>query len=55
VAPPAAPIAVGQTSAEVNAAYGAPKVLFKSATKEIDSYPGGVKVTFKNGKVTDVE
>ena len=55
VAPPPAPIAVGQTSAEVNAAYGTPKVVFKSATKEIDSYPGGVKVTFKNGKVTDVE
>jgi hypothetical protein len=54
-APPAAPIAVGQTAAQVNAAYGTPKVLFKSATKEVDSYPGGVKVTFKNGKVSDVE
>jgi len=54
--PPAPdPIQVGQTKAAVSAAYGEPtKVIFKSATKEIDAYPG-MKVTFVHDKVTDVE
>ena len=53
--PPPDPIQVGETKAAVKAAYGDPiKVLFKSATKEIDAYPG-IKVTFVHDKVTDVE
>jgi hypothetical protein len=53
--PPPDPIQIGQTKAAVSAAYGEPtKVIFKSATKEIDAYPG-LKVTFVHDKVTDVE
>ena len=59
-APPAAPsaapveIAVGQTIEQVTASMGQPKQIVKVGTKQIYVYPD-LKVTFVNGKVTDVQ
>lgn len=54
--PPAPPqtIALGQTKDQVVAAFGQPQRVAKVGVKEIDSYPD-LKVTFTNGKVTDVQ
>ena len=55
-APPAAPkeISLGQTKDLVTANFGAPTRVVKVGTKEIDYY-ADMKVTFVNGKVTDVQ
>jgi hypothetical protein len=55
-APPAAPktISLGQTHDVVAATFGAPTKVVKAGAKEIDYYPD-MKVTFVNGKVTDVQ
>jgi hypothetical protein len=47
-------ISLGQTKDEVTASFGPPQKIVKLASKEIDSYPD-MKVTFVNGKVTDVQ
>ncbi len=47
-------ISEGQTVAEVTAALGAPKSVVKLGTKEIYVYQD-MKVTFKGGKVSDVQ
>jgi hypothetical protein len=54
---PAAPpktISLGQTKNQVAAIFGQPTKIVKLGTKEIDYYPD-MKVTFTNGKVTDVQ
>ena len=53
-APPPATIAIGQTKAQVTAAFGQPTKTTKVGTKEVYTYPD-MKVTFTNGKVSDVE
>ena len=55
-APPAAPkaISLGQSKDEVVANLGQPEAIAKVGTKEIYTYPD-LKVTFVNGKVTDVQ
>ncbi len=55
-APPPAPktIAVGQTKDQVVAIFGQPTKVVQLKAKEIDVYPD-MKVTFVNGKVTDVQ
>ena len=50
-----ASIEVGQSLAEVKAALGAPTRVANVGTKVIYYYSGGMKVTFKSGKVSDVE
>jgi len=54
--PPAAPktIALGQTKDEVAAILGQPNKVANLGAKEIDYY-SDMKVTFTNGKVTDVQ
>jgi hypothetical protein len=54
--PPAPPktITVGQTKDQVVAIFGQPQKVATVGSKEIDSYPD-MKVTFVNGKVTDVD
>jgi len=54
--PPAAPktISLGQTKDMVVANFGQPGKIAKVGTKEIYYYPD-IKVTFVNGKVTDVQ
>jgi hypothetical protein len=54
--PPAPPktITLGQTKDQVVAAFGQPQKVATVGPKEIDYYPD-MKVTFVNGKVTDVE
>jgi len=54
---PAAPpptIALGQTKDQVQASFGQPTKVVKLGTKEIE-YFKDMKVTFVNGKVTDVQ
>jgi hypothetical protein len=51
---PPATIEVGQTPDQVTAILGQPQRIAKVAGKEIYFYKG-LKVTFKNGKVSDVE
>ncbi len=55
-APPAAPktIALKQTKDQVVAVFGQPTKVVNLGAKEIDYYPD-MKVTFVNGKVTDVQ
>jgi hypothetical protein len=55
-APPAAPVEVkiGQTTDEVKAALGAPLQIFNLGPKVVYKYKS-LKVTFVNGKVSDVE
>ena len=53
-APPPPTIAIGQTKAQVTAAFGQPTKTAKVGTKEVYTYPD-MKVTFTNGKVSDVE
>jgi hypothetical protein len=55
-APPAPPVEVkiGQTPDQVTAALGQPVQIFNLGTKVIYKYKS-LKVTFVNGKVTDVE
>jgi hypothetical protein len=46
---------MGETKAAVIADFGQPKTIAKaSATKEIYVYPD-FKITFTNGKVTDIQ
>jgi hypothetical protein len=54
--PPPAPktISLGQTKDVVTANFGPPQKIVKLGAKEIDTYPD-MKVTFVNGKVTDVQ
>ncbi|HZD48260.1 MAG TPA: hypothetical protein VE178_05880, partial [Silvibacterium sp.] len=54
--PPPAPkkIALGQTKDQVVAIFGQPQKVASLGQKEIDYYPD-MKVTFVNGKVTDVQ
>ena len=52
-APPAA-IAIGETKDQVSAAFGQPQKDAKVGQKEICVYQGK-KVTFTNGKVSNVE
>jgi len=52
--PPAKTIALGQTKDQVVATFGQPKKAATVGTKEIYYYQD-MKVTFVNGKVTDVE
>jgi hypothetical protein len=53
--PPAAvEVKIGQTTDQVNAALGQPLQIFNLGAKVIYKYKG-LKVTFINGKVTDVE
>jgi hypothetical protein len=61
VAPPTPPeaaptvnIALGQTVDQVVAAMGQPKSVVDLGTKKIYVYPD-MKITFKAGKVTDVQ
>jgi hypothetical protein len=59
--PPDAPVAppvelkIGQTKDEVVANFGQPEKIVKVGTKEIYYYKDLGKVTFVNGKVTDVQ
>ena len=53
-APPPPTIAIGQTKAQVTAAFGKPAKTAKVGTKEVYTYPD-MKVTFTNGKVSDVD
>lgn len=55
-APPPAPktISLGQTKAQVVAAFGPPQKVVQLGEKEIDYYPD-MKVTFLNGQVADVQ
>ncbi len=53
VAPPPT-ISLGQTKAQVQASFGPPDRVVKLAAKEIE-YFKDMKVTFVNGKVTDVQ
>lgn len=52
-APPRS-IALGQTKDQVIASLGQPQKIVQLGAKEIDYYPG-IKVTFVNGKVADVQ
>jgi hypothetical protein len=54
---PAAPVQVdlGQTIDQVQAALGAPARVANLGPKVIYYYSGGMKVTFKDGKVSDVQ
>ena len=52
--PPPKTVALGQTKDQVVATFGQPQKVVTVGTKEIDYYPD-MKVTFVNGKVTDVE
>jgi hypothetical protein len=54
VAPPAE-LKIGQTKDEVVANFGQPEKIVKLGTKEIYYYKELGKVTFVNGKVTDVQ
>jgi len=56
-AAPAAPVSVdlGQTIDQVQAALGAPARVANLGPKVIYYYSGGMKVTFKDGKVSDVQ
>jgi hypothetical protein len=54
VAPPAE-LKIGQTKDEVVANFGQPEKIVKLGTKEIYYYKDLGKVTFVNGKVTDVQ
>jgi hypothetical protein len=60
IAPPAAPpaepanISVGQTIDQVTAALGNPKSIVNLGAKKIYVYPD-MKITFKDGKVSDVQ
>jgi hypothetical protein len=59
IAPPPPPadtptIAIGQTKAQVTAAFGQPVKTAKLGAKEIFYYKD-MKVTFTNGKVSNVE
>lgn len=47
-------IALGQTKDQVLATFGQPQKIVSLGSKEIDYYPD-MKVTFVNGKVTDVD
>jgi ATP:corrinoid adenosyltransferase len=47
-------IAIGQTKAQVTAAFGQPARMAKVGVKEIFYYKD-MKVTFTNGKVSNVE
>jgi hypothetical protein len=47
-------ISLGQTKAEVTDTFGPPQKVVKLGAKEVDYYPD-MKVTFTNGKVTNVE
>jgi hypothetical protein len=53
-APPPPTIAIGQTKAQVTAAFGQPAKTAKVGAKDVYTYPD-MKVTFTNGKVSDVE
>jgi hypothetical protein len=53
-AAPPAEIATGQTIDQVTAAMGNPKQILKVGAKQIYVYPD-LKITFVNGKVTDVQ
>jgi len=55
-APPASPktVSIGQTKDQVAAAFGPPTKIATIGAKEIDYYPN-MKITFVNGKVTDVQ
>ena len=52
--PPPKTISVGQTKDQVAAIFGPPQKIVKLGAKEIHYYPD-MKVTFVNGKVSDVE
>jgi hypothetical protein len=52
--PPPKSIGLGQTVDQVTANFGAPSKTVKLGTKDIYFYPD-MKVTFVNGKVTDVQ
>jgi hypothetical protein len=52
--PPPAEVRIGQTPGEVVAALGQPGKVFKVGAKEIYLYKS-LKVTFLNGKVSDIE
>ena len=52
--PPPTTISTGQSIDEVTAAYGQPKSIIDLGTKKIYVFKD-VKVTFKNGKVSDVQ
>jgi len=54
--PPPAPktISLGQTKADVVAAFGQPQKIVRIGAKEIDYYPD-MKITFVAGKVSDVQ
>jgi hypothetical protein len=54
IAPPPAEISVGQTIEAVEAALGQPKSKVNVGTKKIYVYPD-MKITFKDGKVSDVQ
>jgi outer membrane protein assembly factor BamE (lipoprotein component of BamABCDE complex) len=47
-------VALGQTKDQVVATFGQPQRVATVGTKEIYYYPG-MKVTFVNGKVADVD
>lgn len=53
-APPPKTVSLGQTKDEVIASLGQPQKVVQLGAKEIDFYPD-LKVTFVNGKVTDVQ
>jgi len=46
---------LGQTIDQVQAALGAPARVANLGTKVIYYYSGGMKVVFKDGKVSDVQ
>jgi hypothetical protein len=58
--PPAAPagppptVALGQTIDQVTSAFGQPATVIDLGAKKVYNYPG-MKVTFRNGKVSDVQ
>jgi hypothetical protein len=54
IAPPPAEISLGQTVEQVEAALGQPKSKFDAGPKKIYVYKD-MKITFKDGKVTDVQ
>ena len=55
-APPKEPVKVGQTVDQVDASLGKPTQVFDIGGKKIYTYKDlGVKITFKDGKVVDVQ
>jgi hypothetical protein len=56
-AAPSAPatVSLGQSIAEVTAALGQPKTVGESGGKKIYFYSNNMKITFTNGKVTDIQ